>query len=322
MAVSNPEAYCSLLSAEVERTIYGTATPTETYLLLEYNGFWAPKAIPGSDLPAKIKERLTEWGKNLPNCKTLFIRRDYDPETNDVHFFVIRATDTSPRLHAFQLENYQSLMDLDVPAILENAPEYETHRRDFPLFLVCTHGRRDKCCAKFGLPVYTLLDAAINSAGNPGRDGKRIPQTWQVSHVGGHRYAANLICLPHGLLYGRVNPENVAAIADSYRRGQVNLPNLRGRAYYEQAAQAAEYFLREQTGDLALDSYRLSAFVPRDSKQFEVTFLENHNQSGINHHLQITIEESGQMIYQGCSLDKQSEYKKFRLNGYHTTDRT
>ena len=64
-----------------------------------------------------------------------------------------------------------------------------------PLFVVCTHGRRDPCCAERGRPVAGALAAAFPDA------------TWESTHVGGDRFAGNLVAFPHGLYFGRVEPD-------------------------------------------------------------------------------------------------------------------
>jgi hypothetical protein len=107
-----------------------------------------------------------------------------------------------------------------------------------PVFLVCAHGRRNACCARFGAPL-----AAALSARYPG-------QIWETTHVGGHRFAANLVILPHGLYYGPVGvPEATAAIA-AYQRGMITSPRYRGRAGQPKPAQEAEYARLAQTGSL------------------------------------------------------------------------
>ena len=98
-----------------------------------------------------------------------------------------------------------------------------------PLFLVCTHGRRSACCARFGAPLAQALAA-------------RHPwQVWETTHVGGHRFAANLVILPHGLYYGPVGVDAAAAAIDAYQRGAVAAERYRGRAGQPRAEQEAEY---------------------------------------------------------------------------------
>jgi hypothetical protein len=95
-----------------------------------------------------------------------------------------------------------------------------------PVFLVCAHGRRDVCCARYGGPLARVLAA-------------RYPeQVWETTHVGGHRYAANLVLLPHGLYYGPVDEAAAVEAITSYQQGEVAVGRYRGRAGQPREAQA------------------------------------------------------------------------------------
>ncbi|HYY17288.1 MAG TPA: sucrase ferredoxin, partial [Streptosporangiaceae bacterium] len=96
---------------------------------------------------------------------------------------------------------------------------------DDPLYLVCTHGKRNVCCARLGSPLAQAL-----AARHPG-------PVWETTHVGGHRFAANLVLLPHGLYYGPVTVALAAAAIDAYQRGSVVVDRYRGRAGQPQAGQ-------------------------------------------------------------------------------------
>lgn len=105
-----------------------------------------------------------------------------------------------------------------------------------PLLLVCTHASRDRCCAEVGRPVASVLSALY-----PG-------QVWETSHTGGHRFAGNLVVLPDGLAYGRLD---VAAAVEVVRRhldGRLTLTHLRGRSRLTPPRQAAEVLLRQRLG--------------------------------------------------------------------------
>jgi hypothetical protein len=107
-----------------------------------------------------------------------------------------------------------------------------------PLYLVCTNGRHDPCCAQFGRPVLRALGADT---------------VWESSHLGGERFAGNLVCFPHGIYFGRVDPSNAAALAGGYEQGVIDLDHYRGRAGDDFVVQAAEFFLRREEGLLGVD---------------------------------------------------------------------
>lgn len=69
--------------------------------------------------------------------------------------------------------------------------------------LVCTHGRRDRCCGSLGMELWQQVRAC-----GPDLAGARVLRT---SHTGGHRFAATCIVLPAGTLWGFLD-------ADALRR--------------------------------------------------------------------------------------------------------
>lgn len=107
-----------------------------------------------------------------------------------------------------------------------------------PVFLVCTHAQRNACCARFGGPLATQLAARY-----PG-------QVFQTTHVGGHRFAANLVILPHGLYYGPVGLDLAVSAIGAYQRGAVAPGRYRGRAGQPKAVQEAEHALLARAGSL------------------------------------------------------------------------
>ena len=82
---------------------------------------------------------------------------------------------------------------------------------------------------------------------------------WECSHLGGHRFAANLVCLPDGLWFGRLSPEDALAAAADYESGRIDLSHLRGNSSLAPAAQAADYFVRRQADLLGIDDLILES---------------------------------------------------------------
>ena len=111
-----------------------------------------------------------------------------------------------------------------------------------PLFLVCTHTRRNACCARFGGPLAQALAARY-----PG-------QVFQTTHLGGHRFAANLAILPHGLYYGPVGIDEAMAAISAYQHGEVTPRRYRGRAGQPRPVQEAEHARLTQAGSLPVAS--------------------------------------------------------------------
>jgi hypothetical protein len=129
---------------------------------------------------------------------------------------------------------------LDVEKLVAgSAPEFGAVAGK-PVYLVCTHAQRSACCARWGGPLAQALAARY-----PG-------QVFQTTHVGGHRFAANLVILPHGLYYGPVGLDGAVAAIGAYERGAVTAGRYRGRAGQPRSTQEAEHELLARTGSLDL----------------------------------------------------------------------
>ena len=157
--------------------------------------------------------------------------------------FVARSTRDVRELRRLELAGYGDLAGVD----FETAGE----RVDHPLFLVCTHGKHDRCCARLGRPLYDAL-----------REQAEPEWVWQSSHVGGDRFAGNVVALPDGVYYGRVEPAETWPVVEAALAGQVHLPCYRGRSCYGFAAQAAELAVREEAGLLGVDEVRVTSIEP------------------------------------------------------------
>jgi hypothetical protein len=310
ITTQDSKQFCSDISLQADEPLYGTATQTRVYLLLEHNSIFAAKAIQASSLSSAVKARLTSFTDRDKTTKALLIRRRQALSEPRMRFFIALANERDPVLYEFILGAYEQLLALDIAAILEGDQQYWAYRRTAPLVLVCTNGRRDACCARKGIPVFDALYQAANDESQTG--------VWQSSHVGGHRYAANLIFLPHGLLYGRVDPLSAPKILHAYQNGQLYPENLRGRTCYSEPAQVADYYLRQQSQALGLEDFHLLDERQVDPNQWEVRFT--HAQSGRVHQLRIASEKSDVVVFSGCALDKSSPFTWHRLLDYHISE--
>jgi hypothetical protein len=131
-----------------------------------------------------------------------------------------------------------------------------------PVYLVCTHGGHDACCALRGRPLARAMPVADPTG------------VWECSHLGGDRFAANVVVLPHGFYYGQV-PGNGADLVAAHEHGRVALPWLRGRAGVALPAQAAQHAARAELGLLGVDDLQVRGVRPLagsgDLERWEVT---------------------------------------------------
>ena len=293
---------CSQLSLEAGEPLYGSVNQTHAWFMLEYPRPIGAKAFADSALVAPFKTSFSSFVNAIPGSRLLLIKQSNIVSEEGVTLFVCLSKESAPVLYEFRAEGYEELLALNFPALLAQDPLYAGNRRSEPLFLVCTNGRRDACCARWGLPLFSALSAAA-----PG-------QVWQSSHVGGHRFAPNLLCFPHGLYYGRVDPARAPALLEAYRQGSLDLDFYRGRPAYPAAAQAGEYFLRKQTGDLGLETYRLLGVEEAGERVWEVGFAEA---GGLRQHrLRLSSRPSGIMAPESCASEGRRMVHYYHLDLY------
>jgi len=292
--------YCSDLSRQADEPLIGSASPTKRYLCLEYGMAWGEKALEESELPDAVKLHINEFAISYLQTKALLIRRQVF-KTSPLMLFLALAAESDPFVLGFALEEYEQILEMDFAQILEDPGQYAANRWEKPLLLVCTNGRRDLCCTRYGLPVLNSLQHA--TAGSP------TPLIWQSTHMGGHRFAANLLVLPYGLLYGRVDPESAMQILASAHQRTVYLPNLRGRTAYLPPAQAAELQLRQETGEFAIDGFKLLEVLEAGSGAWQVKF--HGTKSDEIYVLNVRTEQTEQQIFESCRLDKSTPLMRY-----------
>jgi hypothetical protein len=233
--VTTPPAFrCSAASIEAEEPWAGTASTVRRFLLVEESGPWGIDALHDSRLPEAVKQHLRGIGDHQ-RIRPLLVRRCAGA-TPSGGVQVYLADAASGRLTGALLSRVDDLLALDIHAM---------QPVDGPLFLACTHGRHDACCAELGRPLAAALTRA-----DPGR-------TWEVSHIGGDRFAPNVLVLPQGLYYGRLDPEQAAGFVATHLAGRVDVAHLRGRSTYSFPVQAAEVGVRRHTAEDRLDAVHL-----------------------------------------------------------------
>lgn len=226
---------CSRASEALEEPIAGTASTVRGLLLVEFSGGWGTDVLVGSRLPHEVRQWLRDLAR-LHRVRPLLIRGHSRQRTPDgVRVFAGHVGRSEPFLETTVLDDVRDVVRLPVAGLASGERPGLTPY-DGPLFLVCTHGKHDVCCAERGRPLCTALhDVAPD-------------HTWEVSHIGGDRFAPNVLVLPEGLYYGRLAPEDAGGFVETVRAGRLDLDHLRGRCAFPFALQAAEVFWRQATG--------------------------------------------------------------------------
>jgi hypothetical protein len=298
--------YCSELSRHAAEKSYGTASIGALWLLIEYPHAWGPHALRDSTLSPAVKAHLNRLLKTIPRSRLLFIKQEPGRKER-LKFFVVRSRERDPFIVKFELDRHERLLEIDVAAAAAGKVSAGgVVITDQSLFLVCTHGRRDKCCARFGYAVYKAARDFVRE--------DACADVWQSSHVGGDRFAANLICFPHGLFYAHVTEEGGRFIMDEYGRRRVVLSEYRGRACYSFPVQAAEFFVRRETGLLGLDALRYLDQERLGENLWRVRFKANAG--GVIHQARVASIFSEFQNFITCQSTEEKSITQYQLEDY------
>lgn len=224
---------CSGASLAAGEPLAGTATWGTSWLLVEVRGAWGRDAVADSGLPPTVRMALDAF----PG-KVILVRR---PDRRR-GVTVIRATIAEGGGTAVRQE-LDSLDELPEADLEKGGPAAGL------IVLVCAHGRRDACCARLGPPLFEALASHVAPE-----------RLWQASHLGGHRFAPNVLVLPLGVQLGRIPVERAHEVVEMLARDRIPLDLYRGRTLYAPPVQAAELAVRSLTGYDGLADLRLVSY--------------------------------------------------------------
>lgn len=235
---------CAARSRVDEGALLGTASTVRRWVLVEQPGPWGPHPPGDSRMPADVAAALERHAEAV-GARLLLIRRPGGRQPDETARRMVVAVSHAGGGwgESLALPSVERAAEVDLEPLRRREP-VGGEPLDAPLLLVCTNGAHDGCCAREGQPLVRALAGA-----HPER-------VWEASHVGGCRFAGNLVCLPEGVYYGWLDAESGVAAAEAHLHGRVHLPAFRGRSGVAMPVQAAERIVREHFGLEALGAVR------------------------------------------------------------------
>jgi hypothetical protein len=229
---------CSTTSRSLDEPLAGTASTVTRWLLVEHPHAWAADSLDSRGLPSDVARYLGSLWRTH-RIRVVLVRRRPRTRPGHLHCFTAWTGADRPWMGRTHLADVGELVDLDLAPLARGEPVgFEPHPD--PLFLVCTHGSHDPCCGLVGRPVADAL-------------AQWWPEdTWECTHIGGDRFAGNVVCLPLGVYFGRLDRKSAPVVLAGYLDGRIDLEHYRGRTCYPFAVQAAELWVRRQ---LRLDGH-------------------------------------------------------------------
>ncbi|MEY3407931.1 MAG: hypothetical protein RL038_992 [Actinomycetota bacterium] len=236
----------------------GTAPNRRVWLIIEQPGTWGENALLESSLPVGLGERLIAEIV-APEVGVLLARRpDIAAQerrtSNRRRIWLAHTSPSGVRMRAGSLDDVREVLKFDWAAIKRGELPPLGRRSADPALFICTNGKRDMCCAVEGRKVIDELRT----------DKELTGQIYELSHIGGHRFAPTGLLLPWGYVLGRLDADDVRAILSEAWDNRLNADYLRGRSALPTWAQVAEIAVRAKVPNLGIDS--LDVLVNRGGK--------------------------------------------------------
>lgn len=155
------------------------------------------------------------------------------------------------------------------------------------LFAVCTDGKKDPCCSKFGIPIAKVFMKECAK--------DQYALLLETSHIGGCRFAATAVCFPSGNSYGQILQNYVNEIINSEKRGSIVSKIFRGNVF---VSEIHCWIMRHSMENFGYNPTPAQTQVVREGELFHVTIMSKGRPEirfDLLHH------ENTLQLFSGCS---------------------
>lgn len=231
--------FCAEQSSKSGVDIIGSAPKHQVYVAIECPPPWESSVLESKGIPDNLRSLGKEITSNYDSYQTRFllIHNDQLKQENFTRVLIFRKPSGFATVYdkqEFHLATIQDVAPL-VKQYLIGEPvdpvPISPPTRDL---LVCTHGSRDRCCSRFGNPIYQQARKLVTDLG---LEHTRI---WQASHIGGHRMAPTAIDFPTARYYGYLDADSFRSVLTHSGNIQCMATIYRGWGLLPWAAQVLE----------------------------------------------------------------------------------
>lgn len=222
--------FCSDLTAASGEPLAGTAKRERAYVLFEWPGGWSRDVLDGDTFSAELTAALKAKLKGVAGLQLIRRPGREGRQVGKMHRCYLAWPEENV-LEMVLLTGPEKILDLDLTGPGCNGGGII----DTPLVLVCTHSKRDVCCAVKGRPLAADLD-------------EKFPASfvWETSHTKGHRFAPSVLLMPWGYSFGQLNLEAAQQLTEKAIRGEYFFPANRGSGLLTPRGQVAELHVAQQ----------------------------------------------------------------------------
>jgi hypothetical protein len=281
------DSFCSHVCQQGKEPLHGSAISAQHYLFISWpRHLWAPNQFDSDHFPSELREYLGRLQKDLRVATRLVHRTGI---AKDKCFIIIMP----------EAVCYEAVGVSDLKGVIEgyftNRPDEKfIRRKSLETFVFCcTHGTRDKCCAKFGR-------AALKEFRNVAKQIDVPLEVWESTHLGGDRFAANALVFPHGYMYGRIRVEDVGNIIKATVNGVPFAPCYRGSVTLVGAKQLVEAFGQNYCHERGLPSKVVLGKTAEIAPDHHIVELQILGKSGQVEHLSVVCKRQDFNMFASC----------------------
>jgi hypothetical protein len=305
-AEAERRAFCAAVSSASDEPLVATASRIDHWILVEYRGAWARDVLGDCLFSPELKAHLRGQLGALERSRLLFVKKPERRSQSGRRVFFGTSRPGQERFFELEVEHHNDLLDVDLVAALD-AGGGPAKPLEGPLYVVCTHGKRDRCCAKFGRPLYDVL-----------RHETETERVWQSTHVGGDRFAGNVVVLPQGLYYGRVGPGDAARVLAAHASGEIDLDRYRGRSAFSFSVQAAERAIRESKELRGIDDL---TFLGSSSLQDDSWRVRFRMPDAAVHEVDVAAVTASEPVYLTCESTEPKRARRHVVTAHRVVSR-
>ena len=221
--------YCSVLSRNSAEPLAGSAPFARHFVFITWpKKYWQYEALEAKGgFPQGLKKWMKEQSEvNGKISIRLVSRAGLGQDKVEIYIY--------PEKYC-----YSNVLPSQIPAVLESyfrdgiTAAFSPAPIEGEQIFICTHGRHDKCCAKFGQELADKMRYHVSRQ-------KTAVEVWDSSHLGGHRFAATMIDFPTGRAYGHLSADELPNYLASRKAAQVYGRAYRGSVFLSGLEQVAE----------------------------------------------------------------------------------
>ncbi|MEM1239549.1 MAG: sucrase ferredoxin [Cyanobacteria bacterium P01_H01_bin.26] len=227
----------------------GTAVPADTFILLETPTPWDKPALLSAGVPESLRQVIKPLLKT--GIRVHLIADGQTPHRDRRRILIFQRSGKRSDSGFGPLAGGYRPWEIQVDSPADMAPALDgffrgSRGRSQTLsgqrhLMVCTHASHNECCGLYGYPFYQDTILAIQQLGLT-----QQVQPWQISHIGGHRFAPTLIDFPQGRYYGNLDRASLLCLLKQQGTIEPLLATYRGWSLLPKPLQILEAELLRQ----------------------------------------------------------------------------